>query len=537
MSFLSNSTHNTLLSQQGFVAVPFLSPPEVEALLVVYDEFYAKKAEYGFSASIVNSDPEMNWAMWEKIKPVCAPKVEQHFEGFRILHTILMVKKPGEGGILAPHMDWTFVDESRFQSFGIWIALSDTHRENGGISFLKGVHHCSQSPRGQGWEDETYDLSDHVNELAKTQTVGIDVKAGDAIVFNHRTIHFSGLNATNENRIALHVAVVPEEAETFHLYNHPDGQVFKYPGSRSFFFEYQHGKPPSQKYDKELFPLQKPRQLPLSLIRDRLGMPYYSPVLQNHVQDEHLRLDGFIKVPFLEPTLLQQLNSLFQEVYASQVHSDFASNFTENNAELNRTVLEAFRPLLTSVVEQWMPGYQLLFGAFMVKRPSTGGQVIPHLDWAFVDETTHRSFSIWIALQDIDRQNGGLNFIQSTHQHAQNLRGQGWPQPAYNLQERLPELLKERSQPVDLKAGEAIIYDHRTLHFSDANHSDQVRVGINLSVVPKGTQHFHFNRLADGRVEKFHIDSEFMIQYQHGSPPPRAYLAAIIEPSESKSLV
>ena len=106
------------------------------------------------------------------------------------------MKAPGEDSYTYPHQDWTFVDSPDYFSMTVWVALVDTHEQNGALGFIRGSHRFFDKPIGspspefqtcpQGHEALLYEYLEFV-----------PLKAGEAVVFDNRTIHGATPNRTD----------------------------------------------------------------------------------------------------------------------------------------------------------------------------------------------------------------------------------------------------------------------------------------------------------------------------------------------------
>lgn len=80
-----------------------------------------------------------------------------------------------------------------------------------------------------------------------------------------------------------------------------------------------------------------------------------------------------------------------------------------------------------------------------------------------------------------------------------------------------------------VKSGEAVIYNHRLLHYSMPNNSNKVRPAINLSMVPQNTAMIHYT-VPEGTegVHRYEIeDNDFFIYYDNFQVPERGKLTNI----------
>ena len=125
-------------------------------------------------------------------------------------------------------------------------------------------------------------------------------------------------------------------------------------------------------------------------------------------------------------------------------------------------------------------------GTFFFKPPRSGGFVSWHQDltyWGLAD--TDGLVSAWLALGDVDRENGCMQFLPGTHRGGLLAHSDTWTKD--NI------LTRGQSVPVDadagdivcveLRAGEMSLHHGHLLHASAPNHSGRWRLGFNINYI------------------------------------------------------
>src|SRR5690606_34311340 len=140
-------------------------------------------------------------------------------------------KPSGKTGIMPVHQDWTVVDESIFASVTAWIPLTDTFEKNGAIKVLSGSHLFSSAFRGPTIPS----VFQHIeNEILKRMTT-LEMKAGEAFIFNHALLHASSENISGEERIALTYGLLHQEAQLCFYHKNEHEKIEKYEVNTEFF--------------------------------------------------------------------------------------------------------------------------------------------------------------------------------------------------------------------------------------------------------------------------------------------------------------
>lgn len=127
---------------------------------------------------------------------------------------------------------------------------------------------------------------------------------------------------------------------------------------------------------------------------------------------------------------------------------------------------------------------------FFYGKPGTPG-FQPHQDNRFVNAPQGAFASVWVALTDVNPQNGCLYIYPESH-HEPLLDIQEVEAPNTMLQDinalRLRCVIPEKYQPSDLamSKGDGAFFDGHTIHGSHANESDGHRYALLMTYVRRG---------------------------------------------------
>ncbi|MBK8352114.1 MAG: phytanoyl-CoA dioxygenase family protein [Saprospirales bacterium] len=120
----------------------------------------------------------------------------------------LATKVKGKSNLDA-HQDWTIVDEQKYNSYNLWIPLIDTNKDNGTLGLIVGSHKWNQDVRG-------FNISNPYGKYTKQfLEIGFEptLKAGQAILYNHKLIHYSRPNKTQTKRNTAIIGVKDKAAD------------------------------------------------------------------------------------------------------------------------------------------------------------------------------------------------------------------------------------------------------------------------------------------------------------------------------------
>jgi len=129
-------------------------------------------------------------------------------DGIRIWHDQALIKLPW-GGPTDWHMDnpyWSFTSPD---AISVWVALDDATPDNGCLYFIPGSHRVAvkdNPPIGQSMSA----LFEMYPEMAGTNAVRAQMKAGSASFHNGRTFHAAQANMTPRPRRAMTCAYMPD---------------------------------------------------------------------------------------------------------------------------------------------------------------------------------------------------------------------------------------------------------------------------------------------------------------------------------------
>jgi ectoine hydroxylase-related dioxygenase (phytanoyl-CoA dioxygenase family) len=147
------------------------------------------------------------------------PKALPHYFNARVIAGSYVVKEHNLQCIVPPHQDWSFVDnEGEYCSVTCWIPLVDTTLENGAMGVIKGSHVMLGNIRSSPSPQVPTPLMDHQFTIFPYLEM-IEMKAGEALVFDHRTFHASTPNTTNQPRVAIRLRVYSARRHDLSLHN------------------------------------------------------------------------------------------------------------------------------------------------------------------------------------------------------------------------------------------------------------------------------------------------------------------------------
>lgn len=225
---------------------------------------------------------------------------------------------------------------------------------------------------------------------------------------------------------------------------------------------------------------------------------------------------GYAVVPLLDPDEVDHVTETYWRLGPAPgdsrmtIHFDFQSESTAYKA----SVAESLRPLLEPKVDTILDRHHLFSTNYIMKWPGERSGFAPHQDTTLVDESKHRSVTIWCPLTDTvgadGTDNGILRFVPGSHEFVRWIRAHDPGAFAFEGMEQ--QIIDRFGVAVPVRAGEAIVFDHRAVHFSMPNSASEPRLVIAMGLRPQEADLLHYRRCGDDQFDVYGIDDEYYIK-------------------------
>ena len=142
----------------------------------------------------------------------------------------------------------------------------------------------------------------------------------------------------------------------------------------------------------------------------------------------------------------------------------------------------AMNPQIHDLVEGILgPDFYLWASSFFIKEPHSKATVGWHQDAYYWPMHPHHSVTVWLAFDDVDEANGGMQIIPGSHlagllQH----KRQDQTDSIITLELETGTFNAADAVQFTLKSGEVSLHDDRAVHGSPANPSSRRRAGLTL---------------------------------------------------------
>lgn len=256
---------------------------------------------------------------------------------------------------------------------------------------------------------------------------------------------------------------------------------------------------------------------------------------KDEVLEKSFQKDGYTIVPFLDEeeisflkkayfdTLKNRGGAIGPEDESFKTDSTITYDFTfiDKNVSYKKEVFDLITQTFEEKVNDLLLEYKPIIANF-IRKEKNAGEVPLHQNWAFVDEKESTSVSIWCPLVDSNSLNGTLEVVPGSHKRFGEVRG---PMIRSELLDINQEIIESQyMQAIEIKAGDAVVLDDSIVHYSAPNQTDELRLAIQLILIPKekSSIHYHMDLEKDkNRVEVLEVDHNFYMEFNPWKKPSK----------------
>jgi ectoine hydroxylase-related dioxygenase (phytanoyl-CoA dioxygenase family) len=518
---LKSPYYQNLLNVNGYFTLKLIDDETIQQLKNIYITNFNDN-ETTFYSSSFHQDINLKKEVNQQILNLLSETINQYFSNYKVLGTSYLKKQANQHNPLPLHQDWTVTDEENYGSFTIWIPLQDTTIQNGAIRVIPCSHHVENNFRAPSipvaFEQERQLFEQHLQTL--------ELKAGEAFVFNQKLMHASFPNQTNEERLALTIGLTAKEAKLFMLYfNAQKHEISQYSMPDDMFLHYPDiiEKPLIGTLEKTYSYYPKKflyTDFLQTLFQNRQQLSTMQALFKNPDHQDFFQKNGYIKFDVLQNNEIEELkNFLFNSGIKKETDYGFYVGMDHENKALVKEMMQKVESIAMPKIAPYLVDYKLITASYVIKDPNPKGVVPPHQDWTFVeDETQHCSVTCWISLVDTNMENGCMGVIKGSNNYFNSVRPSPSPQVPSPLAKHMFSLFPYFDL-IPMKAGEALIFDNRTFHASPPNITNFPRLAVGLSFTQATAElrHYYLKPGTKNRLLKYKIDTDFFTKYDNGS--------------------
>ena len=503
--------------RDGYAVMPFIDMDGVKQIEKLFYEMHDKWPG-GFYATSFNPEDEFKQKIFDKAEEVLAPKVDAMFHDIKKLGGCFLVKTPGVDSKVEVHQDWLVVDEDKYCTITLWIPLVDTNEENGAIRVLPGSHKFFNVPRGT---TIPVPYNGH-QQMLWDQMITLPMKAGEVFILNHALLHASSPNLSNKERVVITYGLAPREAQMLLYHGNKEGKIEKYEMPDDMFQRYYNiGEAPlfGTKVAEFDNPVTTMSELKLHHLMTKAARERnIKPLFKEQATQEFFEKEGYVKLPVLDQSEVAQLLEFYNTLgLKDEAGFGFHISMDAVDKDLVARVLDKIYEVALPKASAHFKDAKAFVASFVIKESNPKGVVPVHQDWTFVeDESQHCSVTCWIPLVDTNLDNGALGVVRGSHKFFSNYRPSPSPQVPSPISEHMFTIFPYL-QVIEMKAGEALIFDNRTFHGSPPNSSDTPRVAFGIGFTQKEAKlvHYYLKPGTKDTVLKYEIDEPFFRKYEN----------------------
>lgn len=234
------------------------------------------------------------------------------------------------------------------------------------------------------------------------------------------------------------------------------------------------------------------------------------PVLNNTGLNTQLLQQGFVTLPFLNSHEVKQLQDLFyQYTDTSTIGKGLYSNLYNRTGDENWHISTAMENICSSAFARHFTNAALNGGVFIAKGNFAETQCNLHQDYTNTNESTGATYALWIPLCDINGQTGLFNVIPGSHRLRSHIRAISNASFYIDLDKVKPEKIEK----LQVKAGEAVVFDHALIHGSQPNVSGHLRIAAVMGVLPQGVAYEYYLKTGDNSFAVYALNKELYIRH------------------------
>ena len=238
--------------------------------------------------------------------------------------------------------------------------------------------------------------------------------------------------------------------------------------------------------------------------------------------------DGFVAFPWLGDAEIEKLKQIVDEAGQGldfdDVHIPTAFHLSSfhNDARYKSKIYKAVSEALFDRLNDLLPDYEPLVINYFNKEPQDSYDAVPiHQNPSFVDEPAHKSVSLWIPLQDVGKDNGGIGVQKGSHNRINTMRSGNMPH-SFVFSHVSQVLEQELFEPIEMKKGEVLVLDDSIIHWSFPNVSTVSRQAVQLIMVPRKAKHIYYyydDSQAEPMMDLYEVNKDFFFNFNCNDRP------------------
>jgi len=507
------------LRAAGFTTGVVLDDDQCRRLVALFDSL-GLPADHEFVATCNDLPREQATAVHDEVLDIVGPSLAREFPDLRPFLAGFISKGPATSTPTSFHQDLTYTDERADRAVLLWIPLIDVDERSGALAVVPGSHRWTDGIRPAGAvELPTEPLQGELGAAA----VQLDLRAGEAVIYDPALVHGAGANRSTRVRPAVAIALAPVGAPLVHAHVVDGGVVcheldddhYRHHG----VFDLPTDRPELDAWAGTVTTAEL-RRAAAAAATDAAATvatdaaPSTGPhpptrsgrVLRDATLDQQLQQDGFVLLPLIGDDEVAALRARYGTMHGWE-GAGFEADLNNPDTDYRHAVSAVLSDALDERVGQLFADHEPFLRVFLCKWPGEQSDLYLHRDWMYTDERLgHRTYVVWVALQDITEDTGRLQVLRGSHGFDPMLRGTN-----LNAEWVQSDDVRDRLEAIDVPAGTAVVFDNQLVHASLPNTSGRPRLVTAIGMKERGADLVHFHRPGDGVAARYAVDEEFFL--------------------------
>lgn len=489
------------LEHNGYTILPLFEKEEIETLSRICSESIDVNEVKALYASHNRNKAEDNIELSKRIIAVLDGKLKKVFPDFECFIAHFMIKEAGFEKEFPLHQDWNIVDETKYNSYHVWIPLSFTSKYNGGMCFIPGSHKIFKNKRSGSLGvpvipsfKDLEGITEHVN-----------LRPGNALIYHDALIHASNANTSSEPRISV-IAVIKERKAPaiYQHFNIENNTIETYAMEADSFIKnlpsLEKGEKPTcfgnilaTELNEQVSNSSIDRKYLIQKYAEVYGganslSPYLRIIREDKLQTSLLQ-DGYAVVSLLDEVEMEALKKLSEQLNLDNTLSKGRYVGVDDDIERQGYFTAEIFKVLREKLDTLFQDYKCPIFQFFIKHKQSDGGIEYHQDSTLLlNSNIEAHYGVWIPLQNTGEKNGTLSVLKGSHVWNNEIVSTSIHWPFYEYKDKLIEM----SEHLVLKMGEIVIFDNRLIHSSTVNVSDQDRMAIAGRLTHRLAQYYSF---------------------------------------------
>lgn len=138
-------------------------------------------------------------------------------------------------------------------------------------------------------------------------------------------------------------------------------------------------------------------------------------IFKRDIDQETFDKQGFLVLPFLTETEVQELDAYFDACHPNLQEDGFFSGSYSSDFAYKKKMSDKIVAIFSRAYEENFVNYTPFGGAFLYKTPGAHSELAAHQDWTIVNENEAVALNCWVPLCDVNEQNGALQILPGSH--------------------------------------------------------------------------------------------------------------------------